>query len=206
MPRLTEASRLSRRHEIAEAAMRCIVRLGFAHTTMADVIAESGLSAGSIYSHFAGKNELVRFAFTTVVASREAALEALIAARGGSLSPSEVVTDVLSGIDTEKDSKAFLHIWAASMTDPEIAETITANLDELVHVMTRAITAWARSRSEDQVAAERLAYETSKAAIALMQGYVVQVALDSPPELQSFLRLIEGAFGDERSTGRSSSY
>jgi AcrR family transcriptional regulator len=37
------------------AAQRCFTRNGFQATSMQDIFAEAGLSAGSVYSHFTGK-------------------------------------------------------------------------------------------------------------------------------------------------------
>lgn len=59
MPRITEARRQARRDEILRAAVRCVVRSGYQGATMADIIEESGLSAGAVYGYFASKAELL---------------------------------------------------------------------------------------------------------------------------------------------------
>lgn len=46
-----------RREEIIAAAIRAFSTKGFSRASMADVIAESGRSAGAIYGHFSGKRE-----------------------------------------------------------------------------------------------------------------------------------------------------
>src|SRR5438874_13243910 len=61
MPRVTDAYRRARRDEIAAAAFRCLKRNGVSGTSIADVVAESGLSAGAIYSHFRNKAELAAY-------------------------------------------------------------------------------------------------------------------------------------------------
>lgn len=196
MPRLTEASRLLRRHEIANAALRCVARHGFARTTIADVIVESGHSAGSIYSHFDGKADLVRFAFKSEMAKRQAKLETLISTRGNQLAPIDMITDVLSQLDRDRESKVLLQIWAATATEPELADLIRVNDEQLLRVMDRGITPWARARAENSAAAGCLAHDTNTAVLALMRGYLVQIALDSPPDLSNFLRLVDGVFDD----------
>src|SRR5689334_16492171 len=60
MPKLKPETMAARRDEILQAAAACFARQGFHQTTIADVIAESGLSAGCIYGHFAGKEELIQ--------------------------------------------------------------------------------------------------------------------------------------------------
>ena len=53
MPKVTDEYRIAKREEIADAALRAFRRKGFQGASMADIIAESGLSAGAIYGHFA---------------------------------------------------------------------------------------------------------------------------------------------------------
>src|ERR1700758_2933283 len=59
MPRLTPRTRDARRQQILGAAQRCFTRNGFQATSMQDIFAESGLSAGAVYSHFTGKDEII---------------------------------------------------------------------------------------------------------------------------------------------------
>lgn len=59
MPRISDERRAERRDQILTAAMRCVSRSGLAGTTMADIIAESGLSAGAVYTYFTSKTEIL---------------------------------------------------------------------------------------------------------------------------------------------------
>lgn len=59
MPKVTEEHRLARRAQIVAAARTCVIGEGFHKTTMADVIRESGLSAGAVYGYFKSKEEIV---------------------------------------------------------------------------------------------------------------------------------------------------
>lgn len=59
MPRVTEEHRAARREQIILAAMRVVAVEGFHKTTMADVVRESGLSAGAVYGYFRSKEELI---------------------------------------------------------------------------------------------------------------------------------------------------
>lgn len=56
-----------RRVEIIEAAMRCLLRSGYHRTSMDDIVAESGLSKGTIYWHFKNKKDLFLALFDYVV-------------------------------------------------------------------------------------------------------------------------------------------
>ena len=59
MPKVTAAHRESRREQILIAAWKCFSRNGFHSTSMADVIAEAGLSAGAVYLYFRSKDEII---------------------------------------------------------------------------------------------------------------------------------------------------
>ena len=70
MPKVTDEYRAARRDEIVDAALAAFRRKGFQAASMADIIAESGQSAGAIYGHFKGKSEIVLEVATRVVGER----------------------------------------------------------------------------------------------------------------------------------------
>jgi TetR/AcrR family fatty acid metabolism transcriptional regulator len=53
-----------RRTEILDAATACFTRKGYANTTMDDIVAECGLSKGTLYWYFKGKDDLFNSALT----------------------------------------------------------------------------------------------------------------------------------------------
>lgn len=76
LPDLRERHRGERRELIERAASRVFMEKGFREASMADVAREAGISAGSIYTYFAGKGELVfavAFAEITELEGRMAA-------------------------------------------------------------------------------------------------------------------------------------
>lgn len=48
-----------RRAEILEAAQRCFVRAGFHQTSMQEICAEAGMSAGNLYRYFPSKEAII---------------------------------------------------------------------------------------------------------------------------------------------------
>ena len=58
MPKITAAHEQQRRAQILSAAMACFARQGYHATSMDDVVRESGLSVGAIYSYFPSKEDL----------------------------------------------------------------------------------------------------------------------------------------------------
>ena len=59
MPRISDERRAARREQIVRAALRCGIRSGLDGMTMAEVVEESGLSAGAVYGYFDSKTELI---------------------------------------------------------------------------------------------------------------------------------------------------
>src|SRR5699024_4444381 len=60
MPRISDQRRAANRAAIVDAARRCFARDGFHQTSMPDLVAEAGISAGAFYRYFSGKDELIR--------------------------------------------------------------------------------------------------------------------------------------------------
>src|SRR5512140_961015 len=56
-PKLQRQS--DRRDDILEAAERCFVRSGFHQTSMQDICAEAGMSAGNLYRYFPSKEAII---------------------------------------------------------------------------------------------------------------------------------------------------
>ena len=59
MPRVTAAHEQEVRERIVRAATRAFAEHGFHRTTMQDIVRESGLSVGAIYTYFKSKSELI---------------------------------------------------------------------------------------------------------------------------------------------------
>jgi AcrR family transcriptional regulator len=57
-PKLKPETLEERRSQILSAAWTCFTRKGYNNTTMDDIVAESGLSKGTLYWHFDGKDAL----------------------------------------------------------------------------------------------------------------------------------------------------
>lgn len=59
MPRITPERREAKRAEVVSAARRCFARGGFHQTSMPDIAAAAGVSAGAPYRYFASKEEII---------------------------------------------------------------------------------------------------------------------------------------------------
>lgn len=180
MPRLTESRRTARREQIASAAMRCFATKGFASTSMADIIKECGLSAGSIYSHFDSKTDLVRFVAAT-------ALEARTAGLGDQATPGEVLQTMFHSVDRE-GAQLLLQVWAEASRDPELAALVQDQIRTIRAAIEPKMLTWVRTRRVlDEREAAGFAGRCADAVLAAAQGCVVRVALDPTADVQDVI-------------------
>jgi len=68
VPRVSAAHEQEIRERILDAASRVFAEKGYHSSTIADVVRESGLSVGAIYSYFSGKDELIRLTCDQIAA------------------------------------------------------------------------------------------------------------------------------------------
>lgn len=126
MPRVSADHLAARRQQILEASWRCFAREGFHATSMHDVIAEAGLSAGAVYRYFRSKEELISAAAETALGHAVAQVEPLLAS-GHVPSPDEAVLALVEGVEqlaaTEGAdlSRVGLQTWAEALRNPALA-------------------------------------------------------------------------------------
>lgn len=85
MSKVPDAYLEARTTEIRDAAMRVFVRRGISASTMQEIAAEAGLSAGAIYRYFDGKDDIVRTVFEHCREENRELFEAMATASGSPL-------------------------------------------------------------------------------------------------------------------------
>ncbi len=129
-----------RKTRILDAAERCFVRAGFHRTTMQDVAAEAGMSAGNLYRYFPSKDSVV---------------EGLCERDRGDLAADfagfEGQDDFMSTFvalgrkhfENEPRDKAVLclQIWAEAARSPVVAGFVSAFADDVVSRLTMLLLA-----------------------------------------------------------------
>ena len=71
MPKVSEEYKKNRRIQIIDVARECFIKGGYQKTSMNEIIAATGLSAGAIYNHFSSKGAMSRRAASTMISSFE---------------------------------------------------------------------------------------------------------------------------------------
>ncbi|WP_054718519.1 TetR/AcrR family transcriptional regulator [Rhodococcus sp. SMB37] len=199
---MSDAHRVARRAEIIGAALRCFTRAGYQRTSMADIITESGLSAGAIYSYFSGKQQLLVAVADHVLGDRQTAL-ATGGALEGAQSPGGIAANImrtlaenLRSIAGEGYSKAILQVWAEATIDPEIRELAHSVLGRLLGAVTDALVACAESDPDVLPAgeADARAWAVGYAPVVLgvVQGFIVQQSLLDDFDVDAYIATAVG--------------
>jgi AcrR family transcriptional regulator len=175
MPRLTEESKRKRMEQIADAAMRCFAREGFRDATMADIIAESGLSAGSIYSHFESKADLLRMVASEVLEQRMRGVLDAASHTEAPVSPSDLFERVVGTVFEAERARVLVQVWGEAPNDPELAQIARDKMSQVRELLSVTLQPWARAHGGDEDA--RIAAVTD-AFLTCVQGYAVRCALD----------------------------
>ncbi|MFJ8108163.1 TetR/AcrR family transcriptional regulator [Streptomyces sp. NPDC096132] len=181
MPRLTDARKELRRAQITEAAVRCFGRNGLERTSIADITAESGLSAGSIYAHYRNKAELVQAAAREVLAERAKVLGEY-AASDTPPDPDELLARLVAAIDPAA-ARVGVQTWGEATTDPAIRDIVVDMTDRMRALLHACVTAWLiKVEHHEPAEAREHATPAAHRIMALYQAELLYTALQSPTE------------------------
>jgi AcrR family transcriptional regulator len=176
MPRVSAEHRAARREEIIDATIRCVAREGFHKTTMAAVIAESGLSAGAVYGYFKGKDELIRATAERAVGTVTGTLHAVATGPGpvsvaGALG---VLLQALEALAAQHDGafpRVAVQAWAEALRDDQVARLVRAQVESLRSGWREVLE---RIRRDGGLAADADLDTMAQVVTGMLPGYVLQ--------------------------------
>jgi AcrR family transcriptional regulator len=194
MPKISEEYRTARRSEIARAALRCFARKGFDATSMADIIAESGLSAGAIYGHYKSKNELIQLTVADLLEARFEDLSGVLSAEQ-LVPPGELIGLFLRGVQSEiGDVSILVQLWAAAVRDVELRRMASGIAARIQGMFARYLTAWHEQQGMPPAEAQDRATRESAICIGIAQGYVVQSAILDDFDGNAYIASVQSVF------------
>src|SRR5881227_3749765 len=128
MPRVSDDHLERRRQQILDAARTCFIRKGFHLTSMQDVFAESGLSAGAVYRYFKSKKEIIDAIANQKVGGAIHLLENIM--EEDPLPPfEEIIERFARFMETTLDEDGALrvapYVWTEALHDPDYKELVT---------------------------------------------------------------------------------
>jgi AcrR family transcriptional regulator len=178
MPKVSQAHLDARRQQILDAARTRFASDGFARTSMADIVQESGLSNGAIYRYFTSKDDII-------VAVCEQGSEALPKAL-----TAEAINAFLQFVrDRARETdhaRLVAQIYAEAAVSPPLAAVVEKQLSAMRAAIADLVPA-RRHRHADQVA---------EGFVAVCSSYSQQLAirgdLDPAPFTTALMAIVKG--------------
>ncbi len=115
--RLKERQRVEREHLILQAADELLLEKGYHDTSIEDIAARVGISKGTIYLHFASKEDLVFALLERGVRQLQATLDDILSSPG---TPREKLYAVMQQMCAGMMSRQRLQLAEALFHDPEL--------------------------------------------------------------------------------------
>jgi AcrR family transcriptional regulator len=192
MPRLTPRTRDARRQQILSAAQRCFTRNGFQATSMQDIFAESGLSAGSVYSHFTGKDEIITAIADDVIDKITSTAEEALPG-GEPPAPDQALEGVLATLQQADIAPIAIIIWGEAIRNPALSQRLSALYRHLADHFTKLVRiSQERGTTDPGTPAEHTALVLTALGPAFLHQLTFGPGIDAPTFTQGLRALIRG--------------
>ncbi|WP_344973281.1 TetR/AcrR family transcriptional regulator [Salinactinospora qingdaonensis] len=188
----------ARRRQILDAARRCFVGNGFHATSMQDVLAEAGMSAGAVYRYFKGKDDIIAAIATEALTEVAAAFEAHDTAQPPDL---EAIVDLVLQVEqpplasSRESARLLVQVWSEVLRSPEVAAQLDGIMAQVREVVGGLV---ARHQQRGVLPADIAPERVADVLIALVDGFMVQRAVHGhadPAAFRDGLRALMSATG-----------
>ncbi len=190
MPRVSQEHLDARRRQILRAARYCFARDGFHATSMQDILAESGLSAGAIYRYFPAKSDIVE----AIAAEAISLVTGLLLDRGRRATPPSLATllaEILSAIESLDEDENLtglaMQVWGEALRSPAMAKVVDHGMAQVESAISPLVEAYQQRGEIDPAIPAR---DLAQSFLAVMQGFIVQRNL-SGMSAEAYRRSIE---------------
>ena len=162
--------------------------------SIAEIVAECGLSAGAIYGNFENKADLARYIAGQLLHRKIGTLDEAVS-DGAVRTPAEVLRLFMSLRRQSPDLSVLLQFWGEATVDPELHAVMESRATEFRDAIARALRPWAEQQPEaGSGGAAALATRTAEVCLAMVQGYFANTALFGWLSGEEFLDGAERAF------------
>jgi AcrR family transcriptional regulator len=173
MPRVSAEHEQAVRARIVEAAIKVFGTMGYDRASIQDVVRESGLSVGAVYTHFQGKDELFLVACACEAERETNRLESRLSELGALPDRLRVAVDwaIDEAMAGTTAKSALAHAWVRADTSPELREMLAERRSQQIRFTSQILT--------DAIAAGELpawidAESIAGAFITMINGFVIQ--------------------------------
>lgn len=186
MPRVSQQYKDDQRAEILAAARRCFVRNGFHRTSMQDVFAEAGKSAGAVYRYFPKKEDMIVGVAAQNLDDVTEVLHTVLARGNGDRGVGEVLADLLAAVvERHRDRQLAtmaLMVWSEALRDPALAQRLEAATVTMSKDMAELVRAHQRTGKWPETSPDTLA----QVILSILPGFLFNLALRGPSGVTDF--------------------
>lgn len=186
MPRVSQQYKDEQRAEILAAARRCFVRNGFHRTSMQDVFAEAGKSAGAVYRYFPKKEDMIVGVAAQNLDDVTEVLHTVLARGNGDRGVGEVLADLLTAVvERHRDRQLAtmaLMVWSEALRDPALAQRLEAATVTMSKDMAELVRAHQRTGKWPETSPDTLA----QVILSILPGFLFNLALRGPSGVTDF--------------------
>lgn len=205
MPRLTPQRRAMRREQVLSAAVRVVIRSGYQGLTMADVVAESGLSTGAVYGYFDSREALLAAVADKQFGRLGALLDGFLAADPSAPppGPAEVVRALAEVVDALRSTPegdlavVAVQVWGEAVRGGTVAEIMHARIGQLESRLIRVAQRWLDA---GVVPAGTDPRHVARVVLAMLPGYLLQSLILGPIPPTDFAAGLAALIGPRRPT------
>lgn len=200
MPKVTDAHRQARRHQILAAAFNCFGRKGVHGTTMKDICEEADLSPGAVYNYFEGKADIIR----AIAEESRGSLDRLFDTVDQDQSAPQMLADLMQrlgafvehpGDAEEGGHRVRVRLWGEALSTPEVHDPFQKNLDDVIERFVEIIR---EGQETGALALDGDPEGLARVLLAFHQGMVLQKALSPDtsvePAFDAMSSLLKEAF------------
>ncbi len=195
MPRVDDGYLASRRRQIMDAAVACFAREGFHRTTMADIVAETGLSAGAIYRYFPAKEDIV----AAIAAEHHTREAAVLAGAADATDAGDLLRDLarvslgrLSDPAEQRWRRVTIQLWGEALRDERVLRIVRSGLDEPLEIIAGLLR---RAQQDGCVPAGIDPRSAARVCAAIFQGLVLQQAWDPGLDIDGYIDAVIALIG-----------
>lgn len=196
MPKVSEEHLTERQDQILDAAVVCYAQNGFHATGMADIIRESGLSAGSVYRYYKSKDELIAAIITRLLTGLHARLQVSSA---GASTHAELIDAALTAAQQTFSGQQLQYarllpqVWTEALRNPGVARHVQQSYGVILNHLRERVTQMQAGGTLD---ADLDPVGVAHVTLAAVQGFMLQKLilgdhLDEPSYLAAARQMFE---------------
>jgi TetR/AcrR family transcriptional regulator, transcriptional repressor of aconitase len=195
VPRVDDGYLAARRRQIMDAAIACFARDGFHRTTMQDIVAETGLSAGAIYRYFPAKEDIV----AAIAAEHHAREAAVLDGATEATDAGDLLRDLarvslgrLADPAEQRWRRVTIQLWGEALRDERVMRIVRSGLDEPIEIIAGLLR---RGQQDGSVPAGIDPDSAARVCAAIFQGLVLQQAWDPRLDIDGYIDAVIALIG-----------